>query len=43
MDYIVTEASQKLRISVLKMSGYDEADLLVTFHIWIRSILEYAS
>ncbi len=43
MDYIVTKAaSQKLRIiSILKRSGFDTADLLVTLHSWIRSILEY--
>ncbi len=43
MDYMVTKASQKLRIiSILKRSGFDEADLLVTFQSRIHSILEYA-
>ena len=43
VDSIVTKASQRLRIiSILKRSGFAEADLLVTFHSRIRSILEYA-
>ncbi len=43
VDYIITKASQKLRIiSVLKRSGFDEADLLVTFYSQLHTILKYA-
>ncbi len=43
VDYILTKASQKHRIiSVPKRSGFDEADLIVTFNSWISSIPAYA-